>query len=167
MFELIYPLWFHILCIHVLLFAAGYAAYCSAVQDTVKHRFKDSIFYKPGTKKKMFGFDWNWWFGSASKNKYLLTLSGELALDDDGNYIKRKTKILFWNIHLLQIYDAWHHYKMRKIVFWIIAAIACGGVITLFPFNYHLIWKMVAVFFVVGIAWNVVFNKFYDKILRR
>lgn len=152
----------------LLSFAAlGYAAYCSAVQDTVKHHFESSIFYQPGTTKKKFGFDWNWWYRSDWKNKWMTDENGELILDENGNRIPRLTKILFWKFQAVQLYDAWHFYKMIKIGMNILADIfASVAAIFIFISMSPSLWAWLIIaivyFIIQSVIWNFFFNKNYD-----
>lgn len=152
----------------LLSFAAlAYAAYCSAVQDTVKHHFKSSIFYQPGTTKKKFGFDWNWWYESLWTNKWMTDENGELILDENGNRIPRLTKILFWEFQAVQLYDAWHYYKMIKIGMNILADIFASVAAVLFFISAHPtipVWILIAAIYFIAQAliWNITFNKNYD-----
>lgn len=147
--------------------ALAYAAYCSAVQDTVLHHFTSSVFYQPGTTKKKYGFDWNWWYKSDWRNKWITDENGNLVLDENGNKIPRLTKILFWEFQAVQFYDAWHHYKMIKIGMNILADIF-ASVATIFIFIiFHptiLAWFFIALiyFIIQSIIWNLTFNKNYD-----
>lgn len=147
--------------------ALAYAAYCSAVQDTVLHHFTSSVFYQPETTKKKYGFDWNWWYRSDWKNKWITDENGELILDSSGNRIPRLTKILFWKFQAVQFYDAWHHYKMIKIGMNIIADIMASvtSVLIFISMNPSLLaWIVIAfVYFIVqSIIWNWMFNNNYD-----
>ena len=139
----------------------AYAARCSAIQDVVKHKFEKSVFYQPGTIKKKFGFEWNWWYKSAGSNKYIT--------DDDGNRIRRTTKILGIKIHLVQFYDAWHFYKMLKIGAHILADITAGvAAVFIFttPISVLVTWWALLVFgyfFLQAVNWNIFFNNHYDN----
>lgn len=145
----------------------GYAAYCSAVQDTVKHHFEASTFYQPGTTKKKFGFDWNWWYRSLWTNKWMLDENGNVLLDENGNRIPRLTKIWFLKWQFVQIYDAWHFYKMLKIGMNIIADVmaSVAAVLTFIYMSPSIpVWIVIAVlyFIIQSIIWNYIFNNNYD-----
>ena len=147
--------------------ALAIAAYCSAVQDTVLHHFDSSIFNQPGTTKKKFGFDWNWWYRSDWRNKWMTDENGELILDADGNRIPRLTKILFWKFQAVQLYDAWHYYKMLNIGFNIIADImasvaAICAYIALSPSIPVWIGLALVYFILQSIVWNYFFNNYYE-----
>jgi len=160
-----------ILAILFLLLSFGvlaYAAYCSAVQDTVLHHFESSIFYQPGTTKKKYGFDWNWWYRSLWTNKWITDENGNVLLDENGNRIPRLTKILFWKIQLVQFYDAWHHYKMIKIGMNIIADIMASVAAILIYISMSPsipIWILIALiyFIIQAFIWNWIFNNNYDN----
>lgn len=147
--------------------ALAYAAYCSAVQDTVLHHFDASIFNQPNNTKKKFGFNWNWWYKSDWRNKWMTDENGELILDQNGNRIPRLTKILFWKFQAVQLYDAWHYYKMLNIGFNIIADImaSVAAVFVYIAFSPSLLaWLIIAlVYFIIqSIVWNYFFNNYYE-----
>jgi len=152
----------------LLSFAAlAFAAYCSAVQDTVKHHFESSTFYQPGTTKKVFGFAWNWWYKSLWTNKWMTDENGNVLLDENGNRVPRLTKILFWKFQFVQIYDAWHYYKMIKIGMNIIADVmaSVAAILIFISFSPSIVtWIIIAlVYFIIqAIIWNFIFNKNYD-----
>jgi len=150
----------------VLLFFAGRF---SAIQDTVKHHFTESIFHQPGTTKKKFGFDWNWWYASSWKNKWMLDENGNVLIDPKtGKRVPRTTKFLFFKWQFVQIYDAWHYYKMLKIGFNIIADVT-ASVAAVFLFVAAspsiVAWIIMAIiyFIVQAIIWNFSFNSHYDN----
>lgn len=148
------------------------AAYCSAVQDTVKHHFSRSIYYQPGNTKTKFGFNWNTWWASHWKNKWMLDDTNEIIVDEYGKNVPRLTKILFFKIQAVWFYDAWHHYKMLKIGFNIIADVM-ASVLAIFIFIILsptiLTWIILAFtyFSIQAILWNITFNKYYDNWLLR
>lgn len=148
--------------------ALAYAGYCSAVQDTVLHHFTSSIFYQPGTTKKKYGFDWNWWYKSDWRNKWMTDKDGNLLLDKFGNRIPRLTKILFWKIQLVQFYDAWHHYKMLKIGMNIIADIMASIAAILIFISLSpsiVVWTIIGILYFIcqAFIWNWMFNNNYNN----
>lgn len=148
----------------------GIAAVCSAIKDTVMHHFAISIFYNPTTNEKIFGFNKHWWYQSSWTNKWLMDEDGNLLHDKDGKLVPRTTKILFWDVQLLQIYDAWHFYKTIQIGANILADIMAGVLAVLIYIEYTPglgTWFLLACgYFVLhSIVWNVVFNLFYDNLL--
>jgi len=143
------------------------AAYCSAVQDTVKHHFYRSIYYQPGNMKTKFGFNWNTWWASHWKNKWMLNDENEIIVDKNGKNVPRLTRFLFFKIQAVWFYDAWHHYKMLKIGFNIIADVMASITaififITFSPVIF--IWVLIALkyFLIQSVIWNITFNKYYD-----
>lgn len=153
-----------LLVVSILIFSI--APYCNAVMDSCDHHYIWTVFYAPGnTTKKRFGIEWNMWHGIDQmwKNKYV---------DRDPQKGLRKTKILFWRIHIVQLYDAWHWYKMWMIVAFCVAIsvdfVAASVWITMANVSVmRVIIGLLSVFFIHGIMWNVVFNLFYDKLLRK
>lgn len=146
------------------------AAYSSAVQDIIAHKFEISIFNNPNTTKKVFGFNKYWWYKSHWTNKWLIDKDGNLLYDKHGNRIPRTTKILFWKVQLLQIYDAWHFYKTIKIGTNILADIAASVAAVMIYIKYEpsiTIWIILgfSYFILQSVVWVVVFNLFYDKLL--
>ena len=160
-----------------------FAAMFSAVMDVVKHKFAYSIYFRPGEKKKIFplgfaieasGFEWNWWWQSDWKNKYHTDEDGNILLDENavpagrqGKYLRRMTKVLFWYFNLVQIYDAWHYYKMWKIGFNILADVAASVlavyIFILFSPALWLWFALALIYFILQAAvWNVTFNYYYD-----
>lgn len=116
------------------------AAICNAVMDTLMHHYYKSIFKK---------YDPQFWNPYLSwKNKYV---------DWDGGDHRMKG--------FVQVSDAWHIFKTLMIVF------ICISVAS-FPMmpqicisdsqflNYSI---YIAIF---GVAWNISFNIFYNKILK-
>ena len=147
--------------------ALAIAAYCSAVQDTVLHHFDASVFNQPLNVTRKFGFLWNWWYRSDWKNKWMTDENGELILDKYGNRIPRLTKILFWKFQFVQIYDAWHYYKMLNIGFNIIADILASAAavcvyIALSPSIPIWIGLALVYFILQSIVWNYFFNNYYE-----
>jgi hypothetical protein len=153
--------------------ALSYAAYCSAVQDTVKHHFDDSIFYDPETTKTKFGFNRHWWFRSLGTNKWMLNENGEILIDPEtGKRVPRLTGFWFIKFQAVQLYDAWHFYKMLKIGMNIIADVTASVLAVLIFIVLSptiLAWVIIAVsyFIIQAINWNYFFNNNYDDWLLR
>ncbi len=103
-------------------------------------------------------------------NKWLIDKDGNLLYDKHGNRIPRTTKILFWKVQLLQIYDAWHFYKTIKIGTNVLADIAASVAAVMIYIKYEpsiTIWIILgfSYFILQSVVWVVVFNLFYDKLL--
>lgn len=153
----------------VSLFCLWYAGYCNAVMDAVKHYPVASIFNdtsKIGTENR-FGILYEYYWNLNSKD-----------YDSKYNYYdkafgKRKTKILFFKIHMVQFYDAWHNYKMRNIGFNIIADVSASVMAVMIQSKFNPIigmWVVLAfIYFIIqAVNWNVLsFNPAYDKWLRK
>lgn len=165
-----------------LAFGAEYlAGKFSAMQDAVKHFPNQSIFHKEeliGTTKKIWKYDtkilYEYWYNLNSKDhlsKYE---------DYDNTKPKRKFKIFKWNIHIIQICDAWHWYKMWTIAFYNLSDIL-ASFSTMFSFIYlykslsidlvSIIWyivlALVIYYWANGYIWNASFNSYYNKKLRK
>lgn len=91
-----------------------------------------------------------WWDGDISwKNKYV-----------DGDTEKGRIKWFFGINKPVQLTDAFHFFKMLMIIF-ICFSIVCG----VFSSLEHEWYIFLLLFISYGITWNVVFSRFYDKIL--
>ncbi len=115
------------------------AAFCNAVMDTLIHHHDTSVFknFKTGFWADALNVSW--------KNKYV-----------DGNPINGRTK-LFWIINVPSTFtDGWHLCKSTMIVS-LIAAIVL----------YNPLFCIWIDFFVLGLLWNMVFNFFYNVILKK
>ncbi len=117
------------------------ASTCNAIMDTSVHHYDSSIFTN---------YNMLWWDGAISwKNKYV-----------DGDPEKGRIKWFFGINKPVQLTDAFHFFKMFMIIF-ICLAIVCG----VFS-NLEREWYVFLLLFIgYGITWNVVFSRFYDKIL--
>lgn len=164
-----FPIWVIISLLLSFLFL-WLAGYCSAVQDAIKHFPNNTIFNKPekyNTKTK-FGIDYEYYWNLNGKDSDLAKYINYRI--EDG---KRKTKILKWYIHMVQFYDAWHHHKMLKIGFNILADVTASvAAVRIYilhnPVWWH--WVLIAMiyFTIQAINWNVFsFNPFYEKWLRK
>jgi hypothetical protein len=115
------------------------AAVCNAVMDVISyHWYGSSLVNKVSAA---------WWNPDFSwRNKY----SGR----DPKNGLRK------WWIFDVPCTDAWHTFKSLMVVFVVLSVITFDlGVVDLW-------WVRVVAFCVYGIVWNVVFNLFYNKILR-
>lgn len=137
----------------------------NAMMDTLKHHPAGSVFAAKAQKKKtVFGIDSQYWYNQNGLDwlaKYV---------DYDHTKGKRKWKILFFKIHIVQISDAWHWYKMWNVAMekldgvFIAAAALCffiiNGSILIIAIG------LICYFWLAGIVWIVSFNKHYDDWLR-
>lgn len=151
----------------------------SAMQDSVKHYPLTSIFNIESmynTKVKVFGYD------TGIVYRYWYNINGLDYLGKYENYNnqnpKKKFKILGLNIHLVQITDAWHWWKMWRIVFdnlsdifssiasvclFIILSISVKSPVAIL----YVILYLFTYFWAIGYIVNFGFNLYYDKKLRR
>lgn len=139
------------------------AAISSAIQDVNKNHWHQSIFNQPKNTKKIFGWVWNRWFEPESwlnKYKFRMPTQGKI-----------KFKILFFRIHIVQLTNGWHFFKMIKIGAWLIAAFWFGMIAWFYnQFNPDLTgWITTGSGIVAGgaLVWNLIFNLFLDKIFRK
>ena len=113
------------------------AAICNAVMDTLVHHYNKSIFTKL-----------NAWFWDATiswTNKYIDHLP------------TKGLRMLIWKIHYpVQLTDAWHLFKSIMIVLLVLGAVLYEPLLGIG-------WD----FLTIGIIWNLTFNLFYNKILRK
>jgi hypothetical protein len=117
------------------------ASTCNAIMDTSVHHYDSSIFTN---------YNMLWWDGDISwKNKYV-----------DGDTEKGRIKWFFGINKPVQLTDAFHFFKMLMIIF-ICFSIVCG----VFSSLEHEWYIFLLLFISYGITWNVVFSRFYDKIL--
>lgn len=115
------------------------AAFLNSVMDTLSHHHSTSVF-----KNNLTGF-WSDASTTSWKNKYI-----------DGNPLNGRRK-LFWKINIpVQFTDAWHFFKSLMIIL-LVAAIVL----------YSPVFGVLIDFFALGLLWNLIFNFFYNVILRR
>lgn len=139
------------------------AALCSAIQDVVKHKCSQSVFYDKGKFNFLvLGTPYEFWWNCNGKDWLAAYNFYNQSMG------KRKTKILFLKIHTPQIYNAWHFFKTLKIGFNILADVAATVVGIFVNINLQPVWWMwliaAAVYFLFqSLNWNMTFNYFYDK----
>jgi len=152
-----------------ILFASVFfaiAAFLNASMDITIHNFNGSVYSKiaePGTPiYKYFESDW--------RNKWVLDENGEPKLDESGKRIPN----WFLDIHIIPLnhplfFDSWHLFKAAMIFFFIITLIVFYFKATkiIFKLNDWKYWGILAIVLLwFFIEWNLVFNLFYDTILR-
>ncbi len=122
-----------------------------------------------GSRGEIIGFDWNWWYRSHWKNKWLIDENGDVLIDPEtGKRAPRLTGFWFIKFQAVQFYDAWHHYKMLKIGMNIIADVLASvtAVLTFTTLSPTLgMWVVIgfSYFIIQSIIWNYFFNNYYDK----
>lgn len=115
------------------------ASFCNSVMDTLIHHHSTSIFqnYKTGFWADALEVSW--------RNKYI---NGDP---------KNGHKKLFWIINVPDVFtDGWHLSKSVMIIS-LIAAIVL----------YNPLFGVWIDFFAIGILWNIIFNFFYNVVLRK
>jgi hypothetical protein len=113
------------------------AAICNGVMDNITHHWSTSKLNK--YNEKFWNPELSW------KNKYI---------DNDP---KKGYKKLFWKIEKpVALTDAWHLFKSLMIIF------VCLAIVLYTPLIIFYID-----FVILGILWNIIFNLFYDKILKK
>lgn len=141
----------------------SFAAIASAIQDVNKNKWNESVFNQPKNTKKIFGWIWNKWFEPDSwLNKYAFRRPSMPLI---------KFKILFWKIHIVQLTDGWHFFKMIKIICWLLA-VFWVGVVAWFYYQFQpdqVGWfaTLSGLIIGAGLVWNLIFNLFYNKIFRK
>lgn len=147
------------------------AACSNAIMDTIKHHWSKSIFSftKRGTKFR----EWLW--------KYFHQLSWQLAyvwmeratglpvneslFPYSGKYKIFGPKIWFTILGIKikkppQLIDGWHFFKSLMIMLVLLPYALWDQVIVIYDWNQWLLdW------FTLGMAWNISFNFFYNKVL--
>ncbi len=117
------------------------AAICDAIRDKITHHYNKSIFKK---------FKEKWWNPKISwRNKYV-----------DGD-LKKGFRYKFPLSFLNNFTDAWHTFKVIEIML-----LATAIIIQLSDFGFGW-WIYLAYFAAFGLAWNIPFNLFYNKILSK
>jgi hypothetical protein len=115
------------------------AAICNAVMDISSHHFSESA---------LRSFNPMWWNAEVSwKNKYV-----------DGDPKLGRRKIWRKINYPVQLTDAWHFFKTLMIVLLALSVLSFSGEIT----GYFIVDLLI-----YGFAWNLPFNLFYNRILRR
>lgn len=137
------------------------AAICSAAIDVLKFFFEITIFNRPQSEKKIFGFRWNDFFGSGSWiNKYI---------DRDPDQGIKYFKILFIEIDSTPFSDGFHFAKLIQLTSFALAIISFGilsvSISKFFDINYAS-WPIFyfAIFVLFGVEWQIVFSNFFYKI---
>jgi len=175
------PLIFGSLSLLFAFFMVYLAGKFSAMQDAVKHFPNQSIFNKPrfiGTTKKILKYD----TGILYEYWYNLNGKGHLAKyeDYDNTKPKRKFNIFGYKIHIVQISDGWHWWKMWQIVCYNLSDLFSSiASVLLFIYLYMYLGCSVSItviifcvfwfsyFWVIGYIWNVSFNSYYNIKLRK
>ena len=123
------------------------AAISNASMDTIDHHYGESIFVDMGD---YFKSDW--------KRKYEADpTTGELLVDDDGEYIKKKWFGII-PIHPM-FFDAWHLFKVIML-----ALLLFAGMFTQRRFIINI--RTILFYLLFGVlGWIMVFNLFYGSIL--
>jgi hypothetical protein len=119
------------------------AAICNAVMDACVHYGEDTIFIKWGLNTNFWDGEWSW------RNKYI-------GFDPKNG--RRKIKGTSINIPV-QFTDSWHLFKMFMIIFICLSIVFFEST----P-GCNWLWYLL-MFIVYGIAWNLTFNLFYNKLL--
>ena len=134
----------------ILFFAAS--GICNSIMDTLDHHQSTSIFSK--FKNQM------WWnFHQGWRNKYI-----------DRDPKKGRVKLFNTNINKpVQLTDAWHFFKMWMIIFGATSiTLAASSPYTLYLVNFGNDWNYllnsIIHMVILGLAWNLPFSLFYDKI---
>jgi len=144
----------------------AFCSFLNASMDITYHNFKKSVYSKiapPGTGIYKY-FSSNW------KNKWETDDNGNLIYDKDGNKIP---KYLF-DIHLPLFnhplfFDSWHLFKTIMIGSLVIAIMVMyfkRQRIIFYSRNLKYWAVAIGVFLWFGLVWNLVFNLFYDSLLR-
>ena len=117
------------------------AAICNAVMDKLSFHFYDSVFSRDVRYWQWFNPEVSW------RNKYIDKMPSKGL---------RK-----WLIFDVQFTDAWHTFKSLMIVFLALS------IITFDLYTFNVWWIKLIVFCVYGFVWNVVFNLFYNRLLKK
>lgn len=126
----------------ISLLLVALAAICNAVMDVISFHYKQSIFsrYNP-----------QWWNPAISwKNKYI----------DWDNDVRIEKVISIGNLFSIKyptfLTDAWHFFKSLMVVLLGFAIVLYNPVINIY-----------VDIILVGLAWNLIFNVFYNKIFKK
>jgi len=145
---------------------------CSAIMDLVDFKFNETIFNQPQKTSSVFGIPWQLWFNQAQGwlNKYK---------NRDPKQGPREYKLFgLFKGQWTQFSDAWHFFKMIGIgfnnicrAFYIGLGIYLGSSAAIYmgtePFGTTIWITMAIVFLYHAFDWNITFNLFFDKILRK
>ena len=126
----------------ISLLLVALAAICNAVMDVISFHYKQSIFTK---------FNPQWWNPAISwKNKYI----------DWDNDVRMEKVIYIGNLFSIKyptfLTDAWHFFKSLMIVLLGFAIVLYNPVVNIY-----------VDIILVGLAWNLTFNVFYNKIFKK
>ena len=126
----------------ISLLLVALAAICNAVMDVISFHYKQSIFTK---------FNPQWWNPAISwKNKYI----------DWDNDVRMEKVIYIGNLFSIKyptfLTDAWHFFKSLMIVLLGFAIVLYVPVVNIY-----------VDIILVGLAWNLTFNVFYNKIFKK
>lgn len=126
----------------ISLLLVALAAICNAVMDVISFHYKQSIFTK---------YNPQWWNPAISwKNKYI----------DWDNDVRMEKVIYIGNLFSIKyptfLTDAWHFFKSLMIVLLGFAIVLYVPVVNIY-----------VDIILVGLAWNLIFNVFYNKIFKK
>ena len=126
----------------ISLLLVALAAICNAVMDVISFHYKQSIFTK---------YNPQWWNPAISwKNKYI----------DWDNDVRMEKVIYIGNLFSIKyptfLTDAWHFFKSLMIVLLGFAIVFYNPVVNIY-----------VDIILVGLAWNLIFNVFYNKIFKK
>lgn len=126
----------------ISLLLVALAAICNALMDTISFHYKQSIFTK---------FNPQWWDPLISwKNKYI----------DWDNDVRMERQLFIGNLFSIKyptfLTDAWHFFKSLMIVLLGFAIVLYVPVVNIY-----------VDIILVGLAWNLTFNVFYNKLFKK
>ena len=126
----------------ISLLLVALAAICNAVMDVISFHYKQSIFTK---------YNPQWWNPAISwKNKYI----------DWDNDVRMEKVIYIGNLFSIKyptfLTDAWHFFKSLMIVLLGFAIVLYVPVVNIY-----------VDIILVGLAWNLVFDVFYNKLFKK
>jgi len=126
----------------ISLLLVALAAICNAVMDVISFHYKQSIFTK---------YNPQWWNPAISwKNEYI----------DWDNDVRTEKVIFILNLFSIKyptfLTDAWHFFKSLMIVLLGFAIVLYNPVVNIY-----------VDIILVGLAWNLIFNVFYNKIFKK
>ena len=146
----------------------------NAIMDALKHFPTQSVFAAKAQKvKTVFGINSQYWYNQNGKD-YLGKYEDYKPMKQ-----KRKWNVLGIKIHIVQISDAWHWFKMWSvamekldgtfIAFASVCAFALLWIDNSFTIDYTLLIiavGLICYFWLAGFTWIVSFNKHYEEWLR-
>ena len=133
----------------ISLLLVALAAICNAVMDVISFHYKQSIFTK---------YNPQWWNPAISwKNKYV---DYSKFAEYTGKVSKLEKRIFILNLFSIKyptfLTDAWHFFKSLMIVLLGFAIVLYVPVVNIY-----------VDIILVGLAWNLVFNVFYNKLFKK